>query len=177
MVVVGGGIVGCSAAYHLAAAGAGDVLLLERAGAVGTGSTGACAGGFRFQFSSELNVRLSLASVPMILRFGQEHGLPLDVWQDGYLFLVRDQEDWRDFRAATAMQRSLGVDARLLSPEEAAEVAAGISLDGVIGATFCPDDGIADPAGLTQGYAIAARRAGAQIELGVDVTAVLTGRA
>ena len=91
VVIVGGGIVGCSAAYHLAAAGAGRVLLLERADAVGTGSTGRCAGGFRFQFSSEVNIRLSQASVPMILRFSEEHGLPLDVWQDGYLFLVRGE--------------------------------------------------------------------------------------
>ena len=69
VVVVGAGVVGCSAAYHMAAAGAGTVLVLERADAVGTGSTGACAGGFRFQFSSKINVELSIASVPMIVGF------------------------------------------------------------------------------------------------------------
>ena len=175
VIVVGAGAVGCSAAYHLAAAGAGSVLVLERADAVGTGATGACAGGFRFQFSSEVNVRLSLASVPMILRFTEEHGLSLDIWQDGYLFLVRDETDWAAFRTASALQRSLGVDARELSAEEAARLAPGISLEGVLGATYCPDDGIADPAGLTEGYATLARRAGATIELGVDVTDVLTG--
>ena len=73
MVIVGGGAVGVSAAYHLAEAGAGRVLLLERADAVGTGSTGACAGGFRHQFSSRINIELSLASVPMILGFGDQH--------------------------------------------------------------------------------------------------------
>ena len=109
VVVVGGGAVGCSAAYHLAAAGAGDVLLLERAATVGTGATGACAGGFRFQFSSRINVELSVASVPMILNFSERHGLPLDVVQDGYLFLIREEDARARFAAAAAMQSSLGV--------------------------------------------------------------------
>lgn len=175
VVVVGGGVVGVSAAYHLAAAGAGAVLLLEREDALGTGSTGACAGGFRHQFSSRVNVLLSLASVPMIVGFEREHGFPLDVWRDGYLFLARDPGSWEGFVAAAAMQRELGVDARLLSPEEAVEISPGISLEGVLGAAYCPDDGIADPAGLTQGYAAAARRAGAELALGTDALEILTG--
>ena len=112
VVVVGGGVVGASTAYHLAAAGVEHVVLLERADSVATGSTGACAGGFRHQFSSRINIELSLASVPMILGFTEEHGLPLDVVQDGYLFLVRDEGDWADFRAGAELQRSLGVDTR-----------------------------------------------------------------
>ncbi len=179
VIVIGGGAVGVSAAYHLAVAGAGRVLLLERADAVGTGSTGACAGGFRHQFSSRINIELSLASVPMILGFSEEHGLPLDVAQDGYLFLLRSDEDRDSFARAAALQRSMGIDARLLSPEAAGEIAPGIALDDLIGAAFCPDDGIADPAGLTQGYATAAKRAGAELRLGVDVLGIETrsGRA
>ncbi len=172
VIVVGGGVVGVSAAYHLAAAGAGRVLLLERADAVGTGSTGACAGGFRHQFSSRINIELSLASVPMILGFSQEHGLPLDVAQDGYLFLLRDESDADDFQRAAALQRSLGINAELLSPGEAAAIAPGIALDDLLGAAFCPDDGIADPGGLTQGYATAARREGAEIHLQTDVMGI-----
>jgi len=172
VVVVGGGAIGTSAAYHLAAAGAGRVLLLERADAVGTGSTGACAGGFRHQFSSRINIELSLASIPMILGFSQEHGLPLDVAQHGYLFLIREHSDWDAFGEAAALQRSMGIDVRILTPAEAAEVAPGISQDDLLGATFCHDDGIADPAGLTQGYATAARRVGVQIELGVEVLGI-----
>ncbi len=173
VVVVGGGVVGASAAYHLAAAGAGRVLLLERADALGTGSTGACAGGFRFQFSSEANIRLSQASVPMILGFTQEHGLPLDVWQDGYLFLVRGQEAWGRFVAAAELQRALGVEVELLSPEEAEALVPGIALEDVLGAAFGPRDGIADPSGLTNGYATLARRAGAEIRTGVEAAGVL----
>jgi sarcosine oxidase subunit beta len=174
VVVVGGGVVGCSAAYHLAAAGAGRVLLLERAGAVGTGSTGACAGGFRFQFSSKINVELSIASVPMIVGFSEEHGLPLDVVRDGYLFLIRDDATLRRFTVAAEMQRSLGVDTQVLQPDEAAQLAPGIAVEGLVGATFCPQDGIADPGGLTQGYATVARRAGAEILLETEVAEILT---
>jgi sarcosine oxidase subunit beta len=172
VVVVGGGVVGASAAYHLAAAGAGRVLLLEREDRLAAGSTGACAGGFRFQFSSETNIRLSQASVPMITGFAREHGQPLDVVQHGYLFVVRGEELWRDFVAANALQRSLGVEAELLSPEEARSLVPGIALEGVVGAAYGPHDGLADPGGLTQGYATLARRAGAEIELGAEVASI-----
>jgi sarcosine oxidase subunit beta len=172
VVVVGGGVVGASAAYHLALAGTGRVVLLEREDRLATGSTGACAGGFRLQFSSEANIRLSQVSVPMILGFTQEHGLPLDVVQHGYLFLVRDETTWRDFAAANALQRSLGVEAELLSPEEARAIVPGIALEGLVGATYGPRDGLADPSGLTHGYATLARRAGAEIDLGVEVSSI-----
>ena len=172
VVIVGGGVVGASAAYHLAAAGAGSVLLLERADELGTGATGACAGGFRHQFSSRVNVLLSLASVRMILEFSEEHGLPLDVAQDGYLFLVRSQDSWREFMAGVELQRSLGVEVEVLAPTEAGELVPGINLEGVVGATFGPRDGIADPSGLTQGYATLARRAGAVIRTRAEVVAV-----
>jgi sarcosine oxidase subunit beta len=174
VVIVGGGVVGASAAYHLAIAGAGRVLLLERSDHLAAGSTGACAGGFRQQFSSEVNVRLSQASVPMIVAFTEEHGLPLDVAQHGYLFLVRGDSLWRHFVAANELQGRLGVEAELLTPDEAEGLAPGISLEGLVGATYGPRDGIADPSGLTQGYAALARRAGAELELGVEVTAVRT---
>jgi sarcosine oxidase subunit beta len=175
IVIVGGGVVGASAAYHLAAAGAGSVLLLERADELGTGATGACAGGFRHQFSSRVNILLSLESVQMILRFSEEHGLPLDVAQDGYLFLVRSEDSWREFMAAVDLQRSLGVEVDVLSSKEAAELIPGINVTGLVGATFGPKDGIADPSGLTQGYATLARRAGVEVRtraeaLGVDVS-------
>lgn len=172
VVVVGGGVVGASAAYHLAVAGAGRILLLERADRLATGSTGACAGGFRYQFSSEINVRLSRASIPMITGFSAEHDLPLDVAQHGYLFLVRTQELWREYLAAHEMQRTLGVDAEVLSAEDAVALAPGISTEGLLGATFGARDGIADPSGLTTGYATLAARAGARIELGVEVLSV-----
>lgn len=173
VVIVGGGCVGASAAYHLAEAGAGRVLLLERAEDLGTGSTAAAAGGFRYQFGSSINVELSLASVPMIVDFEERHGLPLDVHQDGYLFLVRDTTAWEGFRAAAEMQRSLGVRVELLDAGGAAELVPGLAVDDVVGATFGPEDGIADPSGLTQGYATLARRKGAEIRTGGEVSGLV----
>jgi len=172
VVVVGGGAVGASAAYHLAAAGAGRVVLLERADRLATGSTGACAGGFRFQFSSEVNIRLSLASVPMIVGFEEEHGIPVDVVQDGYLFLLRTPDEMAAFRAAAALQRSLGVDARELDAAAALELVPGLAPEGILGAAICPDDGIADPSGLTERYGTIDRRAGADLRFGVEVRSI-----
>jgi sarcosine oxidase, subunit beta len=165
--------VGVSAAYHLALAGAGEVVLLEREQSLGQGSTGRCAGGFRHQFSSEVNIRLSLESVAMIMAFSQEHGLPLDVDQHGYLFMVRTPSLWEAFLRAVELQRSLGVEVEVLTPEEVGHLAPGVSLDGMVGGTYGPKDGIADPTGLTEGYATLARRAGARIERGVEVRRVL----
>jgi sarcosine oxidase subunit beta len=172
VVVIGAGIVGCSVAFHLVAAGAGAVLVLDREDAVGRGSTGDCAGGFRRQFTSEVNIRLSQASIPMILRFTEEHGIPVDVSQDGYLFLVRDEAAWSGFLSAVELQRSLGVEVEVLEPADAGSLVPGIDTSGLIGATFGPEDGIADPAALTQGYATLARRAGATFALETSVTAI-----
>jgi sarcosine oxidase subunit beta len=169
VVVIGGGIVGCAAAYHLAAQGAGHVLLLEREDAVGRGATGACAGGFRHQFTSEINIRLSQASVPMIVGFEHEHGIAVDVSRDGYLFLVRDPVTWEGFLRGVELQRSLGVEVEVLGPDEIAALIPGLVVDDVVGATFGPADGIADPGALTQGYETLARRAGAELRLGATV--------
>ncbi len=175
VVVVGGGAMGVSTAYHLAAAGAGRIVILEREAAIGLGSTGRCAGGFRHQFSSEINVRLSLASVRMIRGFTATHGLPLDVHVDGYLFLVRDEAKWPGYRAAAAMQRALGARVDELDVVEVDRLVPGLNTDGIVGATFGPDDGIADPSGLTNGYATLARRAGVDIRLGVSATRIRVG--
>ena len=173
VVVIGGGIVGCSAAYHLAAAGAGDVVLLEREAAVGRGSTGACAGGFRHQFTTEVNIRLSLASIPMITGFTAEHGIHVDVVQDGYLFVVRDPEAWDGSLEAVALQRSLGAPVEVLDAEQTLALVPGLNPEGIVGATFGPQDGIADPGALTQGYASLASAAGARLERSSEVEQIL----
>lgn len=172
VVVVGGGVVGVSVAYHLAAAGAGRVVLCERADAFGSGATGACAGGFRYQFGSRINIELSKLSIPAIVGFTDTYGLPLDVHQDGYLFLVRDPRLWEQFTAAVALQRELGVPVQVLDADAAAALVPRVDTTGVVGATFGPADGVADPGGLTQGYATLARRAGAELRLGVEVVRI-----
>lgn len=173
-IVVGGGIVGVATAYELAAAGIRDVLLLEREAGLGLGSTGKCAGGFRHQFSSDVNVRLSLASAKLIRGFSGAHDLPLDVHVDGYLFLCKDEVAWASHKRAAAMQRSLGAEVDMLDAAACRELIPGLAVDEVVGATFGPGDGIADPSGLVNGYATIARRAGATIRTGVSVTGLRT---
>ena len=167
VVIVGGGIVGTSIAYHLAKVQAGRIVVLERESLLGTGSTGRCAGGFRHQFSSEINIRLSLESVRMILSFSEELDYPADVHQNGYLFLLSTPEEAETFKKNAALQNSCGVPSVFLHPDEISHLAPHVALDGVLGATYCAWDGIGDPNGMTQGYAAAARRLGVNIRTGV----------
>jgi sarcosine oxidase, subunit beta len=166
IVVIGGGIVGTSIAYHLGRMGAGRIVLLEREPLLGTGSTGQCAGGFRHQFSTEINIRLSLLSIPRITGFQQEMDWPVDRHQDGYLFLLSNPEDVDTFRRNVALQNRLGVPSLFLAPEEISRLVPHVVMDGVLAGSYCALDGIGDPNGMTQGYAAAARRLGVEIRTG-----------
>jgi len=174
--VVGGGIVGLSIAYHLAARGMTGVVVLEKEAMVGIGSTGRCAGGFRHQFSTEANVRLSLLSVEKLLRFEQELEQPIDLHQDGYLFLLDHERDVEIFRQNVELQRGLGIPVELLDPAEIGSVLPGTELDleDILAATYCRSDGVSDPAGVTEGYRKAAAHLGVTIETGREVLGIET---
>src|SRR2546423_10543342 len=118
VVIVGGGVMGVSAAYHLACRGQTDVLLLERSDLLGQGATGKCAGGIRHQFGSEINIRLSIESIQMLERFESEPGHAIGLHQCGYLFLLTRPEDVTAFERNVALQRELGVATEWLSPDE-----------------------------------------------------------
>ncbi len=167
IVVIGGGVMGVSAAYHLASRGCRDVVLLEKAQFLGSEATGKCAGGIRYQFSTEINVRLSLLSLPMLDRFEAELGQPIDLRRTGYLFLLDNRGDLATFERNVAMQNRLGVSSRILSCNEAAALTPLVEMDDIVGAAWHEGDGLADPNGVVQGYAAAARRAGAQLFTGV----------
>jgi sarcosine oxidase, subunit beta len=171
VVIIGGGVVGASVAYHLAERGVTDVVVLERS-ALGSGSTGRSAGGVRQQFSSDLNCRLSMLSVQKLLRFSEDTGWDASFHQVGYLFLLTTERDWKLFQANVAMQRRLGLDVDLLRPDAAQAMVPPLVVDDVLGATFCPSDGHADPTQVCLGYASAARARGVTIESGVTVTGV-----
>ena len=155
---------GASVAYHLTRRGVTDVVLLEREKMLGTGSTGRNAGGVRHQFSNAENIRLSIESIRAIEHFADEVGHAVDFHQDGYLFLLSSPSSVDVFRRNVALQRSLGVDVEWLDAADAARLAPGLDTAGVLAATFCARDGIADPNGVTMGFAKAAQAAGASIE-------------
>src|SRR5437899_2804805 len=152
VVIIGGGVVGLSTAYHLAERGVTDIVVLEKEDMVGTGSTGRCAGGFRHQFSTEVNIRLSLLSVGKLERFMEEMDQPIDLHQDGYLFLLQAPEDVELFRRNAVLQRRLGIPVEFLEPAEISRVLPDVevTLDDIVAATFCGKDGISDPAGVTE---------------------------
>ena len=171
-VIIGGGCMGASAAFHLARRGVTNVILLEREPMLGTGSTGRNAGGVRHQFSSEANIRLSIESIRTLERFGDEVGAAIDFHQDGYLFLLSSPSSVDTFRRNVDLQRSCGVDVQWLDAQDAARLAPGLDVDGVLGATFCQKDGIADPNGVTMGFAKAAQGMGVEIMRETEVTQV-----
>ncbi|OLB96055.1 MAG: hypothetical protein AUH30_13535 [Candidatus Rokubacteria bacterium 13_1_40CM_68_15] len=172
VVVVGGGVVGCSLAYHLALRGLRDVLILERE-AVGSGTTSKAAGGIRAQFSTETEIRFSLESIAVFERFVEEFGVDPGYRKIGYLFLVSDPVDLTGFQERMALQRRLGVDVRLLSPDDARGLVPALRVDDLIGAVWGPEDGMAGPAEVTAGFARRAREMGACIVEGVEVSAFI----
>ncbi len=170
VVIVGGGVIGTSVAFHLAEAGVG-VCLVER-GELAGGSTSRAAGGFRAQFSEPLNVALGLRSIGAFERFAERPGGEIDLHQVGYLFLLDREEDVRAFEEGVALQNALGVPSRLLAPEEARELCPLAGLEGVLAASYCPLDGHASPEAVVQGYAAGARRHGAAIVTRCAVTGI-----
>ncbi|MGD2147179.1 MAG: FAD-binding oxidoreductase [Anaerolineae bacterium] len=168
-VVIGGGVMGASTAYHLAKRGCKDVLLLEREQLFGTQATGKCAGGIRYQFGTEINVRLSQLSLPMLHRFEDELGQPIDLRMCGYLFLLTEPRDVEAFRGNVDMQGRLGAETEWLTPSEIAELVPDIDLRGVLAGTFNRGDGLADPNSVVQGYVSGAARLGATLRTGVEV--------
>ena len=168
-VIVGGGVMGASTAYHLAEKGAGNVVLLEKENFFGQGATGRCAGGVRYQFATEVNIRLSLESLPMLERFEQEFDQAIDYEQVGYLFLLTDQDSVEQFRENVRLQHRLGVETDWLSGDDVRDRLPMMNLDDVIAATNYDKDGVVDPNGVVMGYVSAARDLGVQALNGIEV--------
>jgi sarcosine oxidase subunit beta len=168
VIIVGGGVIGTSIAFHLAEAGVTDVLLLDR-GQLGGGSTCRAAGGVRAQFSDELNIALGARSLEAFARFGERPGQEIDLHRVGYLFLLSTPEQVAAFERDVKLQNELGISSRMIDPGEARRLSPLIDTDGVLAAAFSPDDGHCTPESVVLGYATAARRLGAVLRTGADV--------
>lgn len=173
VVVIGSGCIGAAIAYHLGRRGVKGVVVVEREIQSGAGSTGKCAGGIRQQFSTEVNVRMARLSVDYFQRFAEEMDTGEVFWPVGYLFLLSDEAQWAAFQRQAELQRSLGVPTQTWTAAQAGALVPELNLEGVLGATFCATDGLADPHMVTHGYEQQARALGAKFLFGVEATGFL----
>ena len=173
VVIIGGGIMGVSTAYQLAAADVTGVLLVD-ADALGSGSTSKAAGGVRAQFSDSINIGLGLRSLRTFETFTEQFGQEIDFRQVGYLFLLDSPEDVSLFEDAVKTQNELGVPSRMISIAEASRLSPLVSADGLLAAAFSPNDGYCTPESVVLGYATAARRLGARLIPHCPVTQIET---
>jgi sarcosine oxidase, subunit beta len=171
VVVVGGGVIGTSIAFHLAEAGVPDVVLVER-DQLASGSTSKAAGGVRAQFSDPLNIQLGARSLRAFAEFGARPGHQIDFRRVGYLFLLSRAEDVAVFERSIELQHQLGVPSRLIDPDEARRLSPAVDPAGLLAAAFSPEDGLATPEAVVHGYAAGARRHGAHIETGCELLEV-----
>jgi len=171
VVVLGGGVIGTSIAFHLAEAGVSDVLLLER-DELASGSTSRAAGGVRAQFSDPVNIAIALRSLSAFAAFDDRPGWAIDLHRVGYLFLLDRSDDVERFAQNVAQQNELGVPSRMIDPDEASRLSPLAGVEGVLAASFCPLAGHASPEAVVQGYAAGARALGVRILTGCEATAI-----
>lgn len=169
-VIIGAGVTGASVAYHLAARGCRDILVLDRESAPGQGSTARASGGFRAQFATDVEVRLSLLAREKLRRFQDEIGADPGYRPCGYLFMASSPAILDALLAAQRVQHAAGLsEARAVSVAEIRELNPAVNTDGLAGGTFCASDGFLRPHQIAGGYLAAAKRLGARVQPGTRV--------
>jgi sarcosine oxidase subunit beta len=173
VVIIGGGVMGASIAFHLAEAGVADVVVVER-GDLGCGSSGKPIGGVRAQFSDPLNIELGSRSLRAFQDFAHRPGADIRLDSVGYLFLLTSDQQAADFEVSVRIQNSLDVPSRMISPDEARRLCPYITTDGLVAAVYSPADGHARPGLVVHGYADSAARAGVRFAPHTAVTGIDT---
>jgi len=168
VVIIGGGIVGLSIAYHLALKKAGRIVLFEK-GQLGEGSTSRCVGGIRTQFSTEINIRFSLESLKTFEQFEEEFGVNPEFKRIGYLFLATSEWEMEVFKENIKLQKKFNIPVEPLNPEEIVARWPYLRINDILGGTFCSWDGYAGPSEVLSGFANGAKRAGVKIYEGMEV--------
>src|SRR5499433_893823 len=173
VVIVGGGIVGSSIAWHLTAAGSKRVLVIERESAQGKGSTGKSMGGVRAQFSTPVNIQMSLYSIPFYAKFEETLGHPSGYRDQGYLFLATKSSHLDYLRANMDRQRALGLNTvRTIEAKEIASMLPPLRSDDILGGSFCSTDGFVDPYSAMTGFMARAVEQGATLWKKTEVTGI-----
>ena len=170
VVVIGAGVIGCSVAYHLAVRGVRNVKVVDRAPDSTTGSTPRATGGFRSQFGTAVNVRLSMLSRRKLLRFEDEIGVDSGYRPYGYLFMARTQHELDQLISAQRIQHACGLqEARTIDGDDIRRLNPAVHDYSLIGGTFCPTDGFIVAMNILRGYAGAAQRLGVGFEYNTTV--------
>jgi sarcosine oxidase, subunit beta len=175
VIIIGGGIVGSSVAYHLTEAGCRKVVVLERETQQGKGSTGKSMGGVRAQFSLPLSIQMSLYSIPFFNQFDEVMGHPSGYRPQGYLFVATDPRQMAYLRENYTKQVAEGLKTvRLLERDDVRHLAPEIRTDDVIGGSFCSTDGFVDPHSVMTGFMLKAMERGVELMRETEVTAINT---
>jgi sarcosine oxidase, subunit beta len=159
VVVIGGGVMGTSIAFHLAEAGVRDIVVIER-DTLGSGSSAKPLGGVRATFSDPGNIVLGQRSLETFERFGEKFNIDIGLQQVGYLFLCRTEAELSALQNATGVQNSLGCSARMVTPAEAVVINPLLRQAALLGGSFSPRDGYALPSKVVQAYTAAAMQLG-----------------
>lgn len=173
VVIIGGGVIGTSIAFHLAEASVPDILLIER-GSLAGGSTSKAAGGVRAQFSDPVNIALGLRGLQAFEDFSRRPGHQIDLHQPGYLFLLDNPSDVQAFSQAVELQGRMGVDSRMLTVDQALHLAPAIEPGNFLAAAYHHRDGYCSPESVTYGYAMKARSLGATVRTHLQVRTIST---
>ena len=173
VVIIGGGIVGSSIAYHLTAHGCRDVLIVERESAQGKGSTGKSMGGVRAQFSTPTSIQMSLYSIPFYASFEERLGGPCDYRSQGYLFCATNQKQMAYLVTNHALQVEMGLTtAKVITGDEIRCMFPQMRADDIVGGSFCSTDGFVDPYSAMNGFSAWATEHGATLWKNTSVTGI-----
>src|SRR5580698_1447560 len=175
VVVIGAGIVGSSIAFHLTEAGCKNVLIVERETRQGLGSTGKSMGGVRAQFATDVNIRMSIYSIPFLARFEEATGHPSGYKPHGYLFMATNDWHMNYLRTNHARQKKLGLkNAELIAPDDIRKILPQLRSDDIVGGSLCATDGFVDPDSVMTGFMARAIDCGAELWRGTEVTGIYT---
>lgn len=172
-VIIGGGVIGASVAYHLAEKGCTNTVIVEREEEQGLGSTGRATGGVRAQFSTEINIRMSLYSIDFLRQFEEATGHPSGYDPRGYLFLATGEQELDALKRNLVRQRAAGLsNVSLVTPEEIRQRVPQLRVDDLYGGSFCQTDGFINPLSVMRGFTARAVERGVRVWLGTEVVGI-----
>jgi sarcosine oxidase subunit beta len=171
IIIIGGGVVGASVAYHLTERGAKDVLILEREAEQGKGSTGKATGGVRAQFETEINIKMSLYSLDFFKNWDFDSGYE----PRGYLFFATNENQFEYLKRNVEKQKSFGVKGvEIIDTQTVGEIVEGLNCEDIHGGTFGANDGFINPLAVMEGFTRKAIENGARIEFETQVFSIET---